>query len=209
MQTGREEEEFKKYLPQYLSTEDQNSLLSGLKGFPDNFSKKSYSSRLQSQTMVFQGDGFSQMPHSNLPTNTIREAKSIILSNTCDLSRSNSRLFAPHIIQAPIIELKKYQKLLITLYVDTQKKPIESINAHIKSIREQSVSDLFFLPKTSSIEDSIVQLSRISNLPSNYLSTDKITKNRLFSLSDYGFYVFLYKLSVHFTRIKEGVSRGS
>jgi len=36
---------------------------------------------------------------------------------------------------------------------------------------------------------------------------DELLRNRLFTLSDYGFYLFLFKLSLHLTRIREGVSR--
>lgn len=55
--------------------------------------------------------------------------------------------------------------------------------------------------------DSIVFLDRVNNLPIDTLPHNEISEQRLFTLSDYGFYLFLFKLSIHFTRIRDAVSR--
>ena len=202
------QDDFKKYLPQHLTEEDQNRLFSSLNDFPNSFPKKAYSTKANFNPIIYQGDGFRQMPHSNLPTNNIKEVKTIILSNTCDLSPDNSRFSPSRLVQAPIIELKKYHQLLISLNNKTKSKSPSTITTHIENIRKQRINNIFFLPENSFIEDSIVPFDNVSSLPSNYLSGDEVPNRRLFSLSDYGFYVFLYKLSIHFTRMKEGVSRG-
>ena len=85
---------------------------------------------------------------------------------------------------------------------------MESINDHIARIKKQYISHIFFLPAGSQLEnDSIVLFDRINSLPNSLQDRNKIPEQRLFTLSDYGFYLFLYKLSIHFTRIRENVSR--
>jgi hypothetical protein len=100
--------------------------------------------------------------------------------------------------------------MLINMFVVTNKKSKEIIEQHISSIRKQYISHVFFLPKGGGLEnDSIILFDRVTTLPSNYLSKSEIKGQRLFTLSDFGFYLFLFKLSVHFTRVRENVSRNS
>ena len=46
------------------------------------------------------------------------------------------------------------------------------------------------------------------SVDNSYISREELNSKRLFSLSDYGFYMLLFKLSVHFSRIQEKVNRG-
>lgn len=41
--------------------------------------------------MVFQGDGLARVWVSNLPDPTVREARVVVLSNTCDVAPENKR----------------------------------------------------------------------------------------------------------------------
>ena len=67
---------------------------------------------------------------------------------------------------------------------------------------------MFYLPKNSALgEEAIALLDRINNCDLQKLNLDELTGTRLFTLSDYGFYMFLFKLSIHLTRIREGVQR--
>ena len=47
-------------------------------------------------------------------------------------------------------------------------------------------------------------LSSCSNSSDLY---DHLRNHRIFSLSQYGHYLFLFKLSFHFTRMQEGIDR--
>ena len=64
-----------------------------------------------------------------------------------------------------------------------------------------------FLPKNKNIEDSIIFLDRILHIDCRSVNRDTLKEQRLFSLSDYGFYLLIFKLSVHFSRIQEKVDR--
>lgn len=79
---------------------------------------------------------------------------------------------------------------------------------HVKDIRKQAITSMLFLPANSKMPDSIVFLNRITSVDNSYFSREELNKKRLFSLSDYGFYMLLFKLSVHFSRIQEKVNRG-
>ena len=68
---------------------------------------------------------------------------------------------------------------------------------------------MFYLPPGLRLEEEWIALfDKVVNHNANALNFNELLKNRLFTLSDYGFYLFLFKLSIHFTRLREGVVRG-
>ena len=203
-------EDVKKYLPQYLSDFANENLFSELKNFPENLDIRLYTNFLKETESLYQGDGIRGLPHAELPSPDIKKVYGMILSNTCDLDQSNARLSPTKLVHAPIINLNKYHKMLVKNFVDTKLKPQKHIDQHISSIKNQYISHIFYLPKGSGLlEDSLIFFARVSSLPSNYIVQNEIVEKRLFTLSDFGFYLFLFKLSVHFTRVRENVSRNA
>ena len=201
-------EEIKKYLPQYLSAVSQEELFEELKDFPGNIDQRFYSNRLIDHDLIYQGDGIDGLMVSNFPSNEIGYLPAIVISNTCDINPNNPRYFPSRITYAPIFQIEKYKQMLIQEFVETDRYNIESINEHVQAIRKQLVTQILFLPKGSKIDnDSIVFLDRLNNYPAEELSIEEIKQKRLFVLSNYGFYLFLIKISIHFTRIREGVDR--
>lgn len=198
------EEELKKYLPKYLSEENYNSLLSELKSFPNNIDGRMYTSLLD-KNIIFQGDGIKELPVIDLAHTEkgIKKVNSLILSNTCDMDLANTRPFPASIMYAPIVNLSKYISVL-------QKQGIENskIENHISNLKQQKITQIIFLPANSQIEDSIVFLDRIQHIDYRYIDRELLEQQRLFSLSDYGFYLLIFKMSVHFLRIQEKVNRG-
>ena len=199
------DEEIKKYLPKYLSAESYEQLLNELKSFPENIDSRLFTSSLD-EKYIYQGDGLLNMPTINLlsPEISKKETSCIVLSNTCDVSPDNKRFFTPAILYAPIITIKKYIDVMIA-----QKVPDEKIRNHINLLKQQKVTQLLYLPSTENCPESIVFLDRIFNVDLKYISQEDISKRRLFSLSNYGFYILLFKLSVHFSRIQEKVDRNN
>jgi len=132
----------------------------------------------------------------------VKYSKCIVLSNTCDIDLSNKRFFSSSICYVPIISIDKYHKLL----TDKSQKPESYIKSHIEDIRKQRITQILYLPKGSGLNDeSIVFLDKINNIANNHI--DRNISNRLFILSDYGLYILLLKISIHFTRIQEKVDR--
>jgi hypothetical protein len=197
-------DEIKKYLPKYLSPEATEKLFQDLKDFPENIHKRLYGDVLENENDVFQGDGIVDLPVVNLPDEIVRNGKVMILSNTCDISLDNKRIFFPRIMYCPILRLSKFIEML-------RKRGItnERINQFVNVIKKQEVSSIFYLPQGGNLEeDYIAILENVNNCDIKVIQKEEIKKRRLFSLSNYGFYLFLFKLSIHFTRIREAVERG-
>jgi hypothetical protein len=201
-------EEVKKYLPQYLSSTAQQELFKELNQFPHNIDQRLYTTQLTNKKSIFQGDGIQDLLYINLPGTDIDKVPGMIFSNTCDVDQSNIRFMPLRIVYAPILNLSKYKQILIKNHVETSKKSFQSIQSHITDIKKQYVSHIFYLPKGGKLKnDSIVFFDRLINYPSDSIESQSVPGRRIFTLSDYGFYLFLFKLSLHFTRIRESVSR--
>jgi len=199
-------DEVKKYLPQYLSAASQKELYSELRSFPENIDKRLYSNSHLDQSHIYQGDGIKDLLFVNLPEQEFGRRPGVILSNTCDLDISNRRFKDIRVLYAPILKLESYKKMLLTkLHSETKK-----IHQHIDAIRNQYISDIFYLPCGQGLDyEGMVTLDRVNNCSRNAVSGEFIEKNRLFSLSNYGFYLFLLKISIHLTRVREGVDRNT
>lgn len=196
------------YLPKFLSEESYKKLLEGLENFPNNIDNRIYSDNLRDTNLLYQGDGLREMMVVNLPSTEHKKVNCIVLSNTCDIDPSNKRYHPVQISYSPIFKLNNYKEKLLLDNVDSS----QGIEDHINAIKRQAVSQILFLPGIESVmEDSIVFLDRTLNYPRGLISDDEIQKNRLFVLSDYGAYgayLFILKLSIHFTRIQDNVDRG-
>lgn len=74
------------------------------------------------------------------------------------------------------------------------------------SIRRQEVTSLMHLPAISGqMEESLALFGDVRSQPLDHFMASE--RSLLFRLSDFGFYLFLFKLSIHFTRMLEGVER--
>jgi hypothetical protein len=200
-------EDIKRYLPQYLSQEAQSKLFAELGSFPENIEKRLYSNIEVDDDFVYQGDGLQKLLIVELPSKEFREGPAMVLSNTCDVSFENERKFlSPNIIYCPLIKFRKYLDWL------REKRELltgEALESHAKAIQQQHISTFFYVPAGAKLtEDYIALLDRLNNCDLQYLNSEVIRATRVFSLSNYGLYLFLLKISIHFTRITEGVDRG-
>ena len=199
-------EELKVYLPKFLSPESDNELFIEIKNFPDNLDSRLYTNYLLEEPFIYQGDGIKEMLVVNLPDEKIKPSPSIVLSNTCDIDINNDRFFPAQIVYAPIFNLDKYTNVLL----NQSNKTREQIEQHIESIKSQNVTQIFYLPKLDGVlNESIVFLDRVINYPNKLIRRETLHQKRLFTLSNYGAYLFILKLSIHFTRIKDKVDRKS
>jgi hypothetical protein len=199
------ETELKIYLPKYLSGESYAELIDGLKGFPSNIDGRLYTNYLKDELNIFQGDCLRDLPVVNIESLEKKQVPAIILSNTCDIDPANKRIFPSSIVFAPIVKLDSYIQVL-------EKKEVrqEKIEQHLKSLKQQAITQILYLPSYGEVfSESIVFLDKIFNIPSSYINLEKITDQRILTLSDYGSYMFLFKLSLHFTRIQDRVDRRS
>lgn len=197
-------EDIKIFLPKYLSDEDSKKLFDDIKRFPSNLDDRFYSSYLKDEDIIFQGDGLKSMTVTNLPQTDFFQSPVMVFSNTCDTDEENDRLFSANLSYAPIFSLENYRKGILKEGIKSE----EAIRDHINDIKRQRITQIFYLPKGSNLpEDCIVFFDRIIHCDNKSIVRKGISSKKVFILSNYGFYLFLIKLSIHFTRIQEKVDR--
>ena len=191
------------YLPKYLSDESTKVLLEALQEFPSNINQKFYTAHFSDTDVIFQGDGMKGFQVINLPSERIDIAPVLVLSNTCDIDLKNKRDFPSQISYAPLLNLNKYKTML-----EANGKSAVSVEDHLADVRKQKITQMLYLPMGSGLTyEAIVFLDRINNCDNKSISRKDLYQRRLFVLSDYGFYLFLIKVSFHFTRIQEKIDR--
>ncbi len=197
-------DDVKNFLPKHLSEEDTKKMFDELKGFPTNLDERFYTSYLDNQDIVYQGDGLKDLTVINLPNQQFYKTPCVIFSNTCDTDEGNDRLFSSNLVYAPIFCLKNYKEKILSEGLKDEK----SLKNHIEDIKKQRITQILYLPKGKKLpEDCIVFLDRLLHCDNKSVPRKDISKQKIFILSDYGFYLFLLKVSIHFTRIQEKVDR--
>jgi len=186
------------FLPKYLSPEQHKQLYDELRAFPENIHY--YTQKPDLQNELLQGDGWTGLVAINFKTKASKSVSGAIISNSCDVSADNRRALPVNLLFAPIIRLQRYAKLL------GEGLGSQGVDSTLSDIRRQRVTSVVYLPPFSDvIEESIVPLDDIHAHPlDDFIQQER---SKVFTLSQYGFYIFLLKLSIHFSRFQEGVVR--
>jgi hypothetical protein len=191
-------ESIQEQIPYYLTQEAKENLIKALAKFPKL--KDYYINRYQEE--ILQGDGWNSLEIIKFRGGERKFIKGILLSNSCDIDPNNSRDYVPNITFSPIIKLDRYIELLRNAGLDESK-----ILGKIKSIKEQKVTTLFYLPQGAGLdEDYIARLDEVYTVPFPSFN-EQDGRQKLFTLNQVGFYLFLFKLSVHFCRFHENIPR--
>jgi len=192
-------EAIESHIPYYLTQEQKEGLtkaLSDFKEHPINYYINRYAEEM------LQGDGWHGLDVIRLEDGARNKIKGIVLSNTCDINPGNKRNLPAKITFAPIIKLSNYADLLRATGLERKQ-----IDGKFKAIREQSVTTLFYLPPCDTLDDEyIALLDDIHSIPARTFASYQ-EREKLFTLSMVGFYLFLLKLSIHFCRFHEEVER--
>jgi len=198
-------EEIKAFLPQYLTEDHQQRLISVLKSFPEKFRDGAYTEEQTVVEQLLQGDGVPDFPIVNLPSVVVKNGKALIISNSCDIATENKREIRPKRLSfCPIVDLTLYESALSEVGVSAQQ-----IGSHVVEIKAQKISNIFYLPKAEKMSgDGIVFFDSLLSIDNAALDRNEIISKKLFTLSDAGWYFLLLKMSIHFTRMNEGVKRG-
>lgn len=186
-------------IPAYLTQDQKVVLATALKQWQRSF--EYYFSK--PEPGVLQGDAWTKVSIRKFDTGERAEVDAIVLSNTCDIDPDNKRHLPIRAIVAPLIPLENYMQALEREGVDAP-----SISQQIDAIRKQSSTNLFYLPVGSKLtRECIVRFDDVYSLPTKHLGDESLGSQRLLSLSMIGFYLFVFKLSVHFCRMHENVNR--
>ncbi len=186
------------YLPYYLTDEDKKAIAHALDTFPAGF--QYYCSGYEHATL--QGDGWYGFQVFNFFSGEKAGVYGIVLSNSCDISPENSRNTPIKITFAPLMRLASFKRALHAAGVADQ-----VIESKMASIRRQENTELFYLPALGAEdEDFVAVLSDLHSMPHSVFADSTVMQKR-FTLSMYGFYLFLMKLSIHFCRFQEKLDR--
>ncbi len=197
-------ESIQKQIPQYLSAADQEVLVRELKAISSGLTS-SYllrKSRDEFSDIMLQGDGWRGFQLFLFETGERRTVRGVVLSNSCDVDPNNPRDVPARVIFAPLVKLSAYEAKLRESSISKDR-----IDAKISDIRKQRTTNIFFIPAEPPIEDDyLVRFDETHSMPvsAHLASADR---EKLFTLSNTGFYMLVLKLSVHFCRLQEKVNR--
>ena len=196
----------KVFLPKFLSAETEKELYEGISQFPEKYDQI-YTSYIPEDQVLFQGDCLESLPFYKISKHGVpiwKNAPCILLSNTCDMDIRNSRKYSSQIVYAPIFSLEKFKKFVLE-----KRYSEDSVNGLISEIKKQRCTQLLYLPANGNLQESVVFLDRLYNMPANAISRDNLQETRIETLNIFGSYLLLLKISIHFTRMKDTISKWS
>lgn len=211
------EDNFELLLPSYLTSEQKTRLKDALAQFTIQRETKNPSGELGYSNFVTrqaceyfkQSDLVYQIRYPHLNENTFEFEKyyttAIILSNTCDISDDNTHtLNKKQCVLAPIIELDLYIETLKTL--DDFSDP--RLASFLNELKLQRITNIFYISDNGGSE-YIALLDKIFWFPTDELNSylEEIDETKLLSLTQFGYYLFLLKLTFHFSRFPEALDR--
>jgi hypothetical protein len=209
------ESSFEELLPSYLTSTEKGRLQNAL----NQFFKDEYHEKEKVYTDFYLKDPpsyllQSDMLHSVKGIGWDEEKEEyrngyypvILISNTCDVSDENLRgANVKQVMFAPIIPVSEYiSDLEAAGYNSDQTKSFYS------TLKNQNFTNLFYLPpKEPGNQDYMAFLDKIFWQPISMLKavTSDINNNRFASLSHFGFYLFITKISFHLCRVPEEYDR--
>jgi hypothetical protein len=195
------DETIRTYLPYYLTTEAKRGIINELNKF--HLGGMQYFLLHGFQQEMLQGDGWTRFQVRNFATGEQLPINGVVLSNTCDVAPDNQRDLPTSITFAPLVPVEAYIGLLTKAGV-----PKTNIDDKIAAIKRQEVTNMFYVPAGGALAaEHFVLLGDIHSMPATAYQADT-SKNKIFTLSQAGFYLFILKLSMHFCRFHENVLRG-
>jgi hypothetical protein len=191
-------EDLRLFLPKYLSPERQSALWDALRDFPSD--RPIFTDRAREHELL-QGDGWRGFVVIDFHSGDRRTVRGLILSNSCDIDPNNRRPLSATIAFAPLLNLGRYLAML-----REAGQTDEQVNSIAQAMREQRVTSLMYFPGIpGQMDESVALLGNMHSHPLEHFRANNRTL--IFRLNDFGFYLFLFKLSIHFSRMLEGVER--
>lgn len=171
------------YLPDHIKPFAEQ-----LKQFPKDFEKWVYASSPAADT--YQGDVFAILPFAHVDDDgdVVRaDHVGMVISNTCDIQIDQSAF----VVVAAVIALDDYRK-------QSELKG-EELENHIRAVVDNKLSQIMFLPETQGFGSALVDFGNVCSISTQHFHATAREK-KIVSLSQYGHYFLLVKLSYHLTR---------
>lgn len=231
--SGFDIEEVSRRFPAYLSEIDKGRLQNALKDFSSNSKKESIGGSAEKALSLTESQKLyshfylRDSPEYLLQADVIESIRrpiwisdrtdplfatydkdyirALMISNTCDIDVADKDRYIPKEVSfVPIVPMSDY---IDSIQADHRIRPqVDSIK---ESLRNQQYSNLFYLPSGKDFEEHIALLDQPFWYPSDELSEilSAVIANRVVSLSQWAYYLFVLKLSYHLCRLPEADDR--
>ncbi|ABG57529.1 hypothetical protein [Cytophaga hutchinsonii] len=194
-------------LPKELTEQGKNRLVNALKQFTGENSDKIYTDFYTASPHEYflQGDLVREIRFPDWNDKTAEFEKVyydvILLSNTCDMDDNNTRDIPKKVMVAKVIKLSAFIECIDTAIV-------KEVDQLIKAVKSQHYTNLFYLPGEDG-EEYIAYLDDVSTIYVEELAEMKneLSENRVSILGQFGYYLFILKLSFHLHRLPEQTHR--
>lgn len=183
-----------------------------MRKLPDYDYSKFYSMYGDYADKILQGDGIKDLKFIHLPDEEVSNGMGLIFSSSCDIEQENERKFPTRIVYAPLMKVQSYVEMLENAEKeDDSGNPTgeklytkEGISMHIDEVRKQRINQIFYLPPGQYLEEeAMVFFDNLCSASNDSILRENLSETRTFSLSAYGWHIFLERLSHFFTRLTE------
>jgi len=127
---------------------------------------------------------------------SVKPRQILLLSNTCDMTPSNSARLPPMVTYVPLLTLEAMANLL-----REEKISEPQITNWAQAVRNQEITNLFHLPSFNPERDECVAwLSAAQSIELRSIQDLDASRNRASSLHPAAHWLLLVKLSIHWCR---------
>jgi len=164
-----------------------------LEKLPDGIDKWLYLGNIADAASVYQGDILLDIPVCLIDDdgNAIAGRDIVaLISNTCDMQSARQEF----VTVCPIVTFDELRQ-----NIESQK-----LDALLHDIKNNRIFRYFYLPPNGGFPEGYIDFSRMVSISSLYLNDIKRSKPQqcILSLSHYGYYFFLVKLTFHLARME-------
>lgn len=210
--------EIARLFPSFLTDIEKERITQGLSQFDNPLAT---SPRLYTDFYMPQGPGYllqgDLLPSVRLPVWQAREgiftkghSNALLIANTCDVDVSgNVRNIPKEVGFVQLVPFDLYREQL-TRRLTAQRLSTQTVQSKVRNlegeIRNQLITNLFFLPAApGGLSEQVALLDRPFWFPAAELAQvgEALRTARLASLSLWGYYLFILKLSYHLCRLPE------
>jgi hypothetical protein len=151
---------------------------------------------------TLQGDGWRGLIIVRFEDGERRPVTGLVLSNSCDIAPENASGLPTNVVFAPLLALDRYADLLRAAGQTDQQ-----VGSVLQAIRRQEVTSLFHLPAQAygPPGENVAFFDDVHSHPAADFFGG--SRTRIFRLTLPAFYALLVKLSIHFCRLQEGLTR--
>lgn len=188
------------FLPN-LSLEARQTLYNDLKRLSEGHSVALYFE--SGGEFRLQGDALANAPVLRFTDDGIEVSKGrvMVVSASCDISTENVRTAPVQITIAPMMRVSNWKKLLVDAGVGHA-----AVDSKLDALRQNKITNALFLPMGGKFdEDQVVLLDYIQYWPLERFEQEQ--PSLITSLNSPGHWLLALKLSMHFSRLWEDVSR--